>query len=119
MHQLFVSGRVCSRVIASRGYTNKLKTVINALNQAKFFSSCSQGSESSSEDTLPDPPTNCCMSGCSNCVWIDYAQSLVDHYKDGGAKARADIERLVTDPSLKMFIKLELVSKLTQEEGGK
>lgn len=82
------------------------------------FSSCSKGSDTPS-DTLPEPPTNCCMSGCANCVWIDYAESLMEHYKDGGAQARADIERLVTDPSLKMFIKLELNSKLLQEEGDK
>lgn len=51
------------------------------------------------------------MEGCANCVWIDYCQELMEIYQDGGEKARAEIERLISDPSLKMFLKMELNHK--------
>lgn len=55
----------------------------------------------------PDPPTTCCGTGCANCVWIVYAEELREYYKDGGEQAKKAIEK-IDDPSLKMFIKLEL-----------
>ena len=76
-------------------------------------STCSSGSNSTTDGGLPEAPTNCCMTGCSNCVWIQYADSLINHYKDGGVKAREELEQLVTDPTLKMFLRLELSSKMS------
>ncbi|GFS08254.1 oxidoreductase-like domain-containing protein 1 [Elysia marginata] len=55
----------------------------------------------------PELPTTCCGTGCANCVWIVYAEQLRDYYKDGGEQAKKAIEK-IDDPSLKMFIKLEL-----------
>ncbi|KAI8494970.1 domain containing 1 [Branchiostoma belcheri] len=55
----------------------------------------------------PLPPDNCCMSGCANCVWLQHAEELLEHYKDGGEKALAAIDQ-IQDPSLKMFLKMEL-----------
>ncbi|XP_033732932.1 uncharacterized protein LOC117322236 [Pecten maximus] len=55
----------------------------------------------------PEPPVNCCMSGCANCVWIKYAEELKEYYCDGKERALRDIE-LIDNPSLKAFIKLEL-----------
>lgn len=57
---------------------------------------------------LLDPPTNCCMSGCSNCVWITYAENLAKLSVDGGSQAKRMIEQNVTDPCLKAFLLTEL-----------
>ncbi|XP_043237431.1 oxidoreductase-like domain-containing protein 1, partial [Amphibalanus amphitrite] len=56
----------------------------------------------------PEPPTVCCMSGCANCVWIEYAERLADYYADGGDAARRAIREHVQDPSLRAFLLLEL-----------
>lgn len=56
---------------------------------------------------LPDPPTTCCMSGCANCVWIEYAKELAVLYKDGG-QAAEKVMKAIEDPSLKIFLSLEL-----------
>ncbi|XP_067672367.1 oxidoreductase-like domain-containing protein 1, partial [Haliotis asinina] len=55
----------------------------------------------------PEPPVDCCMSGCANCVWIAYAESLKDYYSDGGKSAREALEQ-IENPSLRMFVKLEM-----------
>jgi hypothetical protein len=58
--------------------------------------------------TLPEEPTTCCMSGCSNCVWIQYAEELSKIYADGGVKAREIILSKVSDPNTRAFLMMEL-----------
>lgn len=58
--------------------------------------------------TPPTPPTTCCMSGCHNCVWIEYADCLAEHYRDGGVEACRMIEKEIEDPSLRAFILMEV-----------
>lgn len=48
------------------------------------------------------------MSGCQNCVWIQYAADLTKMLDDGGEKAREIVLEKISDPSLKMFLKIEL-----------
>lgn len=56
----------------------------------------------------PEPPVDCCMSGCANCVWIMYADEVRKYYeKDGNDRAKKEIDK-IDNPSLKMFLKLEL-----------
>ena len=102
------------------------KRVFHPISKSVAFSnisispSCVPGThtEGLSDDTdiqLPDPPTTCCMSGCANCVWIEYAQELAVLYKDGG-KAAEKVMKVIEDPSIKIFISLELREKLPSSE---
>jgi len=60
--------------------------------------------------SLPEEPTTCCMSGCTNCVWIQYAEEVSKFYADGGEKAREIILSKVTDPNTRAFLMMELKS---------
>lgn len=48
------------------------------------------------------------MSGCANCVWLDYAQTLAKILGDNDEEAREIVLSKITDPNLKMFLSLEL-----------
>ena len=57
------------------------------------------------------------MSGCANCVWLDYADEVSKYYELKGSnmskdEIMKDIERQISDPMLKVFILLELKMKL-------
>uniref|UniRef100_A0A6P4FCY8 Oxidoreductase-like domain-containing protein 1 n=1 Tax=Drosophila rhopaloa TaxID=1041015 RepID=A0A6P4FCY8_DRORH len=65
---------------------------------------------------LPPEPTTCCMSGCANCVWLDYAQTLAKILGDNDEEAREIVLSKITDPNLKMFLSLELRQMARQRE---
>ncbi|SPP81109.1 oxidoreductase-like domain-containing protein 1 [Drosophila guanche] len=66
---------------------------------------------------IPPEPTTCCMSGCANCVWLDYAQTLTKLLDGNDERARELVLSKITDPNLKMFLSLELRQmKLLHEE---
>lgn len=56
----------------------------------------------------PEPPVDCCMSGCANCVWIQYAEELTRYFSsDSKEKVKKALEQ-IENPGLRMFIQLEL-----------
>lgn len=56
---------------------------------------------------MPPGKDECCGSGCSNCVWLDYAEGLVEFYKDGEARAAEAVAK-IPDPNVRQFVKTEL-----------
>merc|ERR1711941_141718 len=62
----------------------------------------------------PSLPTTCCMSGCANCVWLEYADEVVDFYSrrgESGLKVDQilkEVEENVDDEMVKAFIKMEI-----------
>ena len=60
----------------------------------------------------------CCMSGCANCVWLDYTDDMIKAYAKKGEKLDLkvilqEIDDNVSDPMIKSFIKMELKTKST------
>ncbi|XP_076230168.1 oxidoreductase-like domain-containing protein 1 [Nomia melanderi] len=76
-------------------------------------SSCEKNTEkkenedSSSIDDLSEP-TNCCMSGCVNCVWIQYAEKLSATIEKSDTDLQKAIIEKVQDPNMKAFLTMEL-----------
>lgn len=62
----------------------------------------------------PEVPTCCCMSGCANCVYIQYAVEMADYFKDNGATALKIIDA-IEDVTLKTFLKMEVEHILKQK----
>jgi hypothetical protein len=64
----------------------------------------------------PLPTGLCCMSGCANCVWLDYADEIVSYYLAKGEKLGVDsimkeVDDNVSDEMVKAFIKMEIKFK--------
>lgn len=69
----------------------------------------------SNDVKIPDAPTTCCMSGCANCVWIEYAEELLKIFKDG-KKSREIILEKVSDPNMRAFLQMELATLSVKED---
>ncbi|TMS38850.1 hypothetical protein L596_005485 [Steinernema carpocapsae] len=80
---------------------------------AEAPTACSLPASSNEQQRIPEAPgpEECCGRGCANCVWIDYADELIEVFKEGGAaKARKIIEAKVDDVNLKSYLLMELKS---------
>lgn len=48
------------------------------------------------------------MSGCANCVWIEYADKLSTQLRNGSDVARSIIMKEVQDTNMRSFLEMEL-----------
>lgn len=48
------------------------------------------------------------MSGCANCVWIEYADQLSTSLRNGSDVARSIIMEEVQDTNMRSFLEMEL-----------
>lgn len=55
-----------------------------------------------------EAPTTCCMSGCANCVWIQYAEKLSQTMLNSGPEIQKKIMENVQDPNMRAFLSMEL-----------
>lgn len=57
------------------------------------------------------------MSGCANCVWIEYAEELSKQMHGESDKVRELIMKEVQDPNMRSFLDMELrMMKLSKKE---
>lgn len=77
----------------------------------------SRNTSSHAVSNPPDPPAPdlCCMSGCANCVWIEYAKELKDYYKDDTPAVDEALKK-IEDPSFRSFIKIEIDGILSKSK---
>lgn len=61
-----------------------------------------------SEVDLLEEPTTCCMSGCTNCVWIEYADKLSEKLKNSNDDVQNIIMNKIQDPNMRAFLSMEL-----------
>lgn len=113
-----------SNLAFTRQYADENKDIKDSKAIASQILQTGQAPLSSGEDKLPtiDPqaiaqqiitdypeePTTCCMSGCANCVWLEYAEKISTYYRDGGEQAVKEINEKVSDPNIRAFLLQEL-----------
>ena len=61
----------------------------------------------------PALPTDCCNSGCANCVWLDYSEEVVSYYRRQGRGVALEdllqtVSKNVDDPMVRAFVQMEL-----------
>lgn len=69
-----------------------------------------ENNENNNDSSIDDlsEPTNCCMSGCANCVWIQYAEKLSATLKESDVDVQKLIMDKIQDPNMKAFLTMEL-----------
>ncbi|EPB66222.1 hypothetical protein ANCCEY_14687 [Ancylostoma ceylanicum] len=59
----------------------------------------------------------CCGQGCVNCVWLVYANDLIDYYSGQRIEeAMKEIEKKVPDPNVRSYVLSELRLKLKRSQ---
>ncbi|XP_012244788.1 uncharacterized protein LOC105681198 [Bombus impatiens] len=93
----------CQQIYSiSKKYINGTPSVLSSEEKEK-----NEDNSVSSIDDLTEP-TNCCMSGCANCVWIQYAEKLSAVLEESEVDVQKLIIDKVQDPNMKAFLSMEL-----------
>lgn len=98
----------------------QLKTKLHKIPSVMKISSAQSlknGSENLNSKYLEPPIDQCCMEGCVDCVWLKYADSLVDKYKEKITaieiqKLFEEIDKDVANPNVRSYIKFEIKLKV-------
>jgi len=61
----------------------------------------------------PAVPDYCCMSGCANCVYLQYAVEMAECFGDNGATALKVIDA-IEDETLRAFLRMEVQYALSR-----
>ncbi|XP_064550347.1 oxidoreductase-like domain-containing protein 1 [Drosophila montana] len=88
---------------------------------AAAFQARHLANKDASDIVLPPEPTTCCMSGCPNCVWVEYAQTVAKLLGNNDERAREIVLAKIKDPNLRMFLSMELsnLKQLREAEEAK
>lgn len=78
----------------------------------------SDGEETSKRDlkeppTLPSPDL-CCKTGCSNCIFIQYTDELMDYCRSENKDPMEEVKKVTSDPNIRVMIDM-----LIKEENNK
>ena len=98
----------------------QLKTKLHIIPSVMKISSAQSlkdSSENISRKKIEPPIDQCCMEGCVDCVWLKYADSLVDKYKEKLTaieiqKLFEEIDKDVANPNVRSYIKFEIKLKV-------
>lgn len=94
-------------------------SLINLHRSFRVLSNClGPGDDKTKQREKPSVPLVCCGSGCTNCVWLQYADDLIKYYSDnfgssdqGIREAIKEIEKL-DDVNLKSYLIMEMYMRL-------
>lgn len=64
---------------------------------------------------LPSPEL-CCMTGCPNCIFITYADDLIDYCRAVGKDPKEEVKLVTTDPNIRVMIEMLLREVQSKKE---
>ena len=119
--RLLIECRTFTKTYSSPERLNpiRLETVckIPAMTKFSTVDNMEANSKVTVNKTIEPPINQCCMEGCINCVWLEYADSLINNCKEKLTPIDIQsllekIERDVDNPNVRSYLKFEIQSKL-------
>lgn len=99
----------CSSDNSSLSESNSQQSVMNKFGAQREIST------SNSNTNPPEIPACCCMSGCANCVYIQYAAEVADYFKQNSTAALKFVDS-IEDETLKTFLRMEIEHILLKQK---
>lgn len=107
-----------SRSLKKTIRTSSLARFANDANDACDNKAGNEKIESDQETTkMPEIPVTCCGTGCQNCVWLEYADQLLNYYNHKQARTKQSVNvaldeiNKLSDENLKAYLSMELKNK--------